>query len=126
MAKIGRNDPCPCGSGKKYKKCCLSKTDEAQATAGDDASLAQGETDGFLHEAFELDALSNSIVDLIGQGKLLQAEKACADLLRKYPDDIDGLERYAQLCEAKGDFSRAVKYNQKANQGKVMTPNILI
>ena len=20
--KIGRNDPCPCGSGKKYKKCC--------------------------------------------------------------------------------------------------------
>ena len=24
-AKIGRNDPCPCGSGKKYKKCCLSR-----------------------------------------------------------------------------------------------------
>jgi len=23
--KIGRNDPCHCGSGKKYKKCCLSK-----------------------------------------------------------------------------------------------------
>jgi hypothetical protein len=23
-AKIGRNDPCPCGSGKKYKKCCGS------------------------------------------------------------------------------------------------------
>jgi len=22
--KIGRNDPCPCGSGKKYKKCCAS------------------------------------------------------------------------------------------------------
>ena len=21
-AKIGRNDPCPCGSGKKYKNCC--------------------------------------------------------------------------------------------------------
>jgi len=25
LAKIGRNDPCPCGSGKKYKKCCLLK-----------------------------------------------------------------------------------------------------
>ena len=25
MAQIGRNDPCPCGSGKKYKKCCLGK-----------------------------------------------------------------------------------------------------
>jgi hypothetical protein len=23
IKKIGRNDPCPCGSGKKYKKCCL-------------------------------------------------------------------------------------------------------
>lgn len=23
--KIGRNDLCPCGSGKKYKKCCLNK-----------------------------------------------------------------------------------------------------
>ncbi|WP_420810705.1 SEC-C metal-binding domain-containing protein [Desulfovibrio ferrophilus] len=21
--KIGRNEPCPCGSGKKYKKCCM-------------------------------------------------------------------------------------------------------
>ncbi len=25
MAKIGRNAPCPCGSGKKYKKCCIGK-----------------------------------------------------------------------------------------------------
>ena len=22
--KVGRNEPCPCGSGKKYKKCCLA------------------------------------------------------------------------------------------------------
>lgn len=25
VEKIGRNDPCPCGSGKKYKKCCALK-----------------------------------------------------------------------------------------------------
>lgn len=25
MKRIGRNDPCPCGSGKKYKNCCLNK-----------------------------------------------------------------------------------------------------
>lgn len=25
-AKINRNDPCPCGSGKKYKNCCLTKS----------------------------------------------------------------------------------------------------
>jgi uncharacterized protein len=24
-SKSGRNDPCPCGSGRKYKKCCLGK-----------------------------------------------------------------------------------------------------
>ncbi len=29
MTKIGRNAPCPCGSGKKYKKCCIDKTPPA-------------------------------------------------------------------------------------------------
>src|SRR5262249_9007771 len=29
----GRNDPCPCGSGKKYKKCCLLKDQEKWATS---------------------------------------------------------------------------------------------
>ena len=27
MAKTGRNDLCPCGSGRKYKKCCEAKDD---------------------------------------------------------------------------------------------------
>ena len=30
MAKPGRNDPCPCGSGNKYKKCCLPKEEAAE------------------------------------------------------------------------------------------------
>ena len=25
QSKVGRNDPCPCGSGLKYKQCCLKK-----------------------------------------------------------------------------------------------------
>jgi hypothetical protein len=25
MSTLGRNDPCTCGSGKKYKKCCLHR-----------------------------------------------------------------------------------------------------
>ncbi|MGH6681278.1 MAG: SEC-C metal-binding domain-containing protein, partial [Bradyrhizobium sp.] len=40
MAKIGRNEPCPCGSGRKYKQCCLAK-DEAAASA---ARAAQAPT----------------------------------------------------------------------------------
>ena len=31
-AKIGRNDPCPCGSGAKYKKCCGDRSDDAANT----------------------------------------------------------------------------------------------
>lgn len=30
-AEIGRNDPCPCGSGRKYKKCCLREAGEVGA-----------------------------------------------------------------------------------------------
>ena len=30
--KISRNDPCPCGSGKKYKRCCLNKPASTQAS----------------------------------------------------------------------------------------------
>ena len=30
--RIGRNDPCPCGSGKKYKRCCSSKDEESTKT----------------------------------------------------------------------------------------------
>ncbi len=25
LLKVGRNDPCPCGSGEKYKNCCIQK-----------------------------------------------------------------------------------------------------
>ena len=28
--KVGRNDPCPCGSGKKFKKCCLPRKEELE------------------------------------------------------------------------------------------------
>lgn len=33
MSKLGRNKPCPCGSGKKYKKCCLVKNEEERRLA---------------------------------------------------------------------------------------------
>ena len=32
MGKIGRNSPCPCGSGKKYKKCCEKKEAEMKTS----------------------------------------------------------------------------------------------
>jgi HEAT repeat protein len=38
--RVGRNDPCPCGSGKKYKKCCYGKG--AVEASGVDRSEARG------------------------------------------------------------------------------------
>ena len=32
MTKPGRNEQCPCGSGRKFKKCCESKTESRQAS----------------------------------------------------------------------------------------------
>jgi preprotein translocase subunit SecA len=39
-AKVGRNDPCPCGSGKKYKKCGLPNTPEHQRLMSQGGSAA--------------------------------------------------------------------------------------
>jgi len=39
--KVGRNDPCPCGSGNKYKKCCLPKTRSSQKIDEDERGLRQ-------------------------------------------------------------------------------------
>ena len=40
MKKVGRNDPCPCGSGKKYKQCCLRANEAKTARAENDPSEA--------------------------------------------------------------------------------------
>jgi SEC-C motif len=41
MKKIGRNDPCPCGSGKKYKKCHMGKEDEMVLSGLEETSLSE-------------------------------------------------------------------------------------
>lgn len=40
---LGRNDPCHCGSGRKYKHCCLDKDEAAVAAARADAATATSE-----------------------------------------------------------------------------------
>lgn len=57
MAMIGRNSPCPCGSGRKYKKCCLSK-DGHQArplSRGFDAAAAEDQEERLASEPDEID-----------------------------------------------------------------------
>jgi len=43
--KVGRNDPCPCGSGKKYKKCCLGKDQAASNRPADPGAVLQSSGD---------------------------------------------------------------------------------
>ena len=38
LVKVSRNDPCPCGSGRKYKRCCYAKA--APLVQGPDGELA--------------------------------------------------------------------------------------
>jgi SEC-C motif len=55
--KLGRNDPCPCGSGKKYKHCCLNAA-TAQAAAPTDLTWRRmrGLLDGFPNEMLRFTA----------------------------------------------------------------------
>jgi Flp pilus assembly protein TadD len=106
MAKIGRNAPCPCGSGKKYKKCCLlPKGGKGQKYAP---------TTKFIPVYTQLDQLSNSVVDLIKQNRLDEAEAVSRRLLTEYPDQVDGLNRLAMVYEARGENGQAADYYRKA------------
>jgi len=40
--KVGRNDPCPCGSDRKYKRCCEFKADEPTDSRGKSLTLRLG------------------------------------------------------------------------------------
>ena len=55
--KIGRNDPCPCGSGKKYKRCCL----EVDARRAEEMERPAREKQQFVVAETDLDDLSNSV-----------------------------------------------------------------
>ena len=113
-----RNDPCPCGSGKKYKKCCLEKdqaSERAERTrvAAKRAAAEQAQIKA-TREAFEasqtLDAASNAVLDLVRAGRLDEGERAARELLERYPEVLDGYERLAMVYEARGDHPRAAEY----------------
>jgi tetratricopeptide (TPR) repeat protein len=111
MAKTGRNDPCPCGSGQKYKRCCLPR----EAAAAHAAALAATATSSMVEADDDgLDNASNSVIDLIDAGRLDEAEQAAHALLANYPDVHDGLERLAMVYAARGDRPRAEEYYRKA------------
>lgn len=113
MSKINRNAPCPCGSGRKRKRCCLG-TDQAQADVPPSNSQTILAVPGWDFMENDLDRNSNRVVELIHEGRLDEAEKAGKKLLQDYPEVHDGFERLAMLYEARGDKTRAVEMYQRA------------
>jgi len=71
--KPGRNDPCPCGSGKKYKKCCMEKIDAAAPKP-------------FVKGAAPTMAECNQLVVLFNAGHIAELESQVRLLLERYPD----------------------------------------
>lgn len=127
MSKVGRNDPCPCGSGKKYKKCCEAVAHAANAEKARAARAAE------VMRALEmsprgarpippasgydgdiLDELSNGVVDLIAEQRFDAALASCERLLTEYPDVVDGLERSAMVQEARGDLLLAIDFYRRS------------
>lgn len=128
MAKPRRNDPCPCGSGKKYKKCCLMN-DEAEALVQLDivpeahlrpdaetqieraADLSMADDSDFDDDVL-MDA-SNAVVDLVHAGKLDEAEAGARELLAKYAGVHDGWDRLGMVHQARGENRQAADCYRK-------------
>ena len=133
MDNTGRNEPCPCGSGKKYKKCCLPKhqADERRQFAEQQAERdhraaahrsslreARAAIAARLAGIAEVDddpltAASNAVVELVHAGKLDDAEHAARDLLVRFPDGHDGYDRLGMVYEARGDNRQAADCYRK-------------
>ena len=127
--KTGRNDPCPCGSGKKYKQCCLRKEEEVEREALNARGQAQKNRSAGVYsdvvktldklaadyeEDVALAEASNAAVALVRAGKLDEAEQAASDLLVRFPYVHDGYDRLGMVYEARGDNKHAAHYYRKA------------
>jgi tetratricopeptide (TPR) repeat protein len=119
--KIGRNDPCHCGSGQKYKRCCQEKDEAAERAARAAAEAAKPPKparhaamdlfrDDIDDELEELTAASNAVIDMVHVGKLDEAERAARDLLVRFPEVHDGYDRLGMVYEARGDHKQAADY----------------
>ena len=123
---VFRNDPCPCGSGKRYKKCCLKKAKEAEkrienaekaakaAMKSLEATAKKMAAVGFFLEEDDLDEVSNSVLDLVDEKRFPEALAACERLLNEYPDVVDGLERSGMVHEAMGQLEKARDFYARA------------
>jgi len=101
MAKIGRNDPCPCGSGKKYKNCHLK-----QQTSGSDLTVSPNKVRAVFFDELLTAHNSVQILGLLGalqlhpanHGRNFRLEQLCLAALRHFdPKDERPLASWGLL-----------------------------
>jgi len=109
----GRNDPCSCGSGKKYKKCCGPKAPPPATPPPPPPKSKKFTPPPGMYES-PIDQLGNSALDAIESGDYARAETLCARLLAEYPDQIDGHVRSAMLRQAQGRYAEAADHYARA------------
>ena len=121
MAPVARNHPCPCGSGKKYKLCCLGRQEAEQRAAREAQLQARRDAQWHQHYRFVTDDpltnlanAANAANDLIRAGRLNEAEPLCRRLREDHPEEIDGHQRTAPLTEARGDKKAAAARMREA------------
>lgn len=87
MGVLGRNDACPCGSGKKYKKCCQKKDEEQSRVQ----SLCQQNENSTPNRSRKCTAQIrseiNQLVDLFNAGRYVELENHTRLLVEKYPNE---------------------------------------
>ncbi len=127
MSKVGRNDPCPCGSGKKFKRCCLERVEaeeraERLQAERERAEVEFDEADEFIDTleqsravleesrvVEQVDRLSEAVLRGIESGRLDEADATARQLMVAFPDEPLGFERLAQVHEARGQLEAAAE-----------------
>ena len=102
LEKIGRNEPCPCGSGKKYKHCCLEKHEAARKVKDpqQEENLRAKE-----REQEQLIRQIEKAFGLLSSGKYAEAIRFALNLISNYPNEdrlhdiVATSHLYAGECE---------------------------
>jgi len=105
QAQPGRNDPCPCGSGQKYKKCCLAKSSRQLMQQRMAQRFAAGDWQAVLSLAEELPQLDAEGHRLQALARYQLSQRAPAyPLLRQAAQDFpEDLEVQAALADVELD-----------------------
>jgi len=96
--KIGRNEACPCGSGKKYKKCCQQAEKQASHSVISPLVLKK----------------LQSAIDLHQQGELSAAKSIYEEVLKIDSVNVDALHYLGLIYYQTGDSQTAVTFISKA------------